>query len=117
MSRQACSACWVSLLFSPECIGALGMLCLGLSEVQVMLNSFVTSLLQRVAGTDDADVLEALMSGYFTCSCDSVCIVFKILVRFARCLALRNGSWPWPGHQRRGFCPRGEESDMRHDMT
>ena len=44
-------------------------------------------------------------------------LFLKILVRFARCLALRNGSWPWPGHQRRGFCPRGEESDMRHDMT
>ena len=39
------------------------MLCLGLS-VQVMLNGFVTSLLQRVAGTDDADVLEAWLCGY-----------------------------------------------------
>ena len=41
----------------------MGMLCPGLS-VQVMLNGFVTSLLQRVAGTDDADVLEAWLCGY-----------------------------------------------------
>lgn len=73
MSRQACVL--GKLAVQPPVHWCMGMLCLGLS-VQVMLNGFVTSLLQRVAGTDDADVLEAWLCGYFSCSCAIVSVLF-----------------------------------------
>ena len=54
-----------------------------------MLNAFVSSLLQRVAGTSDAAVLEA---------------VFECRTAVAKIIMLLLGV---AGYQRRCFCPRG----------